>query len=191
MILAIDPGPTQTAISYVEKGMRGKRKHDGLTANQRYYLRHREARLAESKAYRESDKEKHAARMRDYRKRRPDVIKLVESKRIRPYGHQEKFNAYCRLWKLNNPDKRLASYQKRRVQKNGSISGSEIAGIRKAQKGECYYCQNPLDNKSRGHLEHKVPFCRGGKHEASNICFACSSCNLKKGKKTADEFIGH
>jgi len=52
----------------------------------------------------------------------------------------------------------------------------------------CYYCQceiAPTDS----HLEHKRPVSRGGGNHRSNLVLSCSACNLKKGKKTHEEFI--
>lgn len=52
----------------------------------------------------------------------------------------------------------------------------------------CYYCKceiTPADS----HLEHKRPVSRGGGNHRSNLVLSCSACNLKKGKKTDEEFI--
>jgi len=52
----------------------------------------------------------------------------------------------------------------------------------------CYYCRceiAPADS----HLEHKRPVSRGGGNHRSNLVLSCSACNLKKGRKTHEEFI--
>lgn len=52
----------------------------------------------------------------------------------------------------------------------------------------CYYCQSSIPiNES--HLEHKRPISRGGKNTKGNLVLSCAPCNLKKGSKTAEEFI--
>ena len=189
-ILAIDPGTIQLDESYMQRGKYGSKKVDGLTACQRYYQRHKGKRNAESHLYRENHKEQAAAKMREYRIKNPDVIRGCESRRVRPPGHKEKFNEYCKQWKKDNPDKRLASYQKRRSRIEGSIvSATELSNLRKSQNGLCFYCRSSLDNRGRGHLDHKTPLSKNGKHTIGNIVFACSACNLKKAQKTAKEFI--
>jgi 5-methylcytosine-specific restriction endonuclease McrA len=128
--------------------------------------------------------------MRQLRKRRPNLFKAIEKNRKRPADFRKKFNNYCKLWKKLNPDKRLASYQKRRAHTTMTIAAKQLSAMRTAQNGKCYYCQKPLDNRGRGHLEHKTPLSRGGEHALNNVCFACSTCNLKKGRRTEFEFLG-
>ena len=52
----------------------------------------------------------------------------------------------------------------------------------------CYYCSCEIA-PSDSHLEHKRPVSRGGGNHRSNLVLSCSSCNLRKGKKTHEEFI--
>lgn len=54
------------------------------------------------------------------------------------------------------------------------------------QDGLCLYCSRPLED--RGHIDHMTPLSRGGSNHPSNICWACVSCNLSKGQRTAEEF---
>lgn len=52
--------------------------------------------------------------------------------------------------------------------------------------GRCYYCQRddvPLE------IEHVIPVRRGGEHTVSNVVPACRACNVRKGKRTADEYL--
>lgn len=60
-----------------------------------------------------------------------------------------------------------------------------------AQDGEwilCYYCKCTIP-ASESHLEHKRPVSRGGKNSKGNLVLSCAPCNLKKGRKTAEEFM--
>jgi len=52
----------------------------------------------------------------------------------------------------------------------------------------CFYCGVEL-RASESHLEHKRPISRGGDNRRSNLVLSCPSCNLKKGRKTHEEFI--
>jgi len=60
----------------------------------------------------------------------------------------------------------------------------------------CYLCKKPIDMQLKffskitsEHLEHKTPLSRGGSNDYENLGIACSRCNLKKGKKTVDEYL--
>lgn len=60
-----------------------------------------------------------------------------------------------------------------------------------AQNGEwviCYYCQCTIP-AGESHLEHKRPISRGGTNSKGNLALSCAPCNLKKGRKTHDEFM--
>lgn len=57
------------------------------------------------------------------------------------------------------------------------------------QNGECVYCNSTLNPKTM-HKDHITPLSRGGHHTISNIQLLCQRCNLKKGVKTHEEFIG-
>ena len=50
----------------------------------------------------------------------------------------------------------------------------------------CAYCRKP-DCKLT--VDHMVPIIRGGSNDIENIAPACQSCNSKKGKMTAQEFL--
>lgn len=176
--------------SYLMPGKYGSKKKDGLTKHQRYYARHKEKMIAQNKEYREKNSEQYNAYMRQYRKENPEIIKKTEKNRNRTEEHIKKFNKYRREWAKKNPDKELSYYHKRRSRTNGGhIPEKKLTELRKKQKGLCFYCKNKLDNNGRGHLDHKTPLSRGGKHEINNVVFACSSCNLRKATKTADEFL--
>lgn len=52
----------------------------------------------------------------------------------------------------------------------------------------CFYC-NIVIPTGASHLEHKRPLSRGGTNSRTNLVLSCASCNLRKGKKTHEEFI--
>lgn len=51
---------------------------------------------------------------------------------------------------------------------------------------QCHYCgsENELTR------DHVMPRSRGGTDDASNIVFACRSCNSAKGNRTPEEWLG-
>ncbi|MCB1779229.1 MAG: HNH endonuclease, partial [Candidatus Competibacteraceae bacterium] len=52
----------------------------------------------------------------------------------------------------------------------------------------CYYCEQIIPI-GESHLEHKRPVARGGTNSRGNLVLACATCNLRKGKKTHDEYL--
>lgn len=145
-----------------------------------------------NREYRQANKPKAAARLREYRKTHREVMRRIESRRKRPPEFRQRFNEYAKAWKRRNPDRVLASHQKRRAmlsRTENPATAQQIREKRESQRGLCSYCCQPLDNNGRGHLEHQVPISRGGSAGIDNVVFACSICNLSKGTLTASEFI--
>lgn len=58
------------------------------------------------------------------------------------------------------------------------------------QDGCCYYCNKkvPSVDSRSWTIEHKLPVCRGGTNQISNLAGACNDCNHKKGPLTEHEF---
>lgn len=208
-ILAIDPGPVESAFDARRDELRQRCK--------RYYEANKAKRLLKMKEYRSRNKEKIAVhknkpvvkarnkethkawrasnlahlaeKQKAFRLARPDAFKAYEKKRPVTKERRQKRNAASKQWHRLNPDKRAASYHKRRavIKTEGSLTGQELRVIR-LRDTTCFYCRGPLNNNGRGHIEHLTPLSRGGLHVASNVVIACVACNLKKGTKTAEEF---
>lgn len=74
-----------------------------------------------------------------------------------------------------------------------SINKEDIGKIFDIQSGECYYCGTPFEDdfgvKNRFHVDHLIPLSLGGQHSPLNLVIACIECNLKKCKKTEEEFF--
>lgn len=51
----------------------------------------------------------------------------------------------------------------------------------------CVYCGK---TDAKFHLDHVVPWSRGGDHSAANLVVSCEFCNRSKGDKTPEEWIG-
>ena len=84
------------------------------------------------------------------------------------------------MQKMQNPEIDGIEYQQ------GELFGYEVREYLLEKWGrKCAYCgaENvPLE------IEHIVPKGRGGSNQVSNLTLACTSCNLKKGTQTAEEF---
>lgn len=57
-----------------------------------------------------------------------------------------------------------------------------------SQKGKCWHCGKPLNNKF--HVDHLIPLSRGGTDFSNNIVCSCSECNLSKNNKLCSEWNG-
>lgn len=68
----------------------------------------------------------------------------------------------------------------------GIFTAKEVDDLLQVQDNECHYCGNDLDDF---HRDHKIPLVRGGRNDIVNIALACPPCNLKKNRKTDDEFF--
>lgn len=52
----------------------------------------------------------------------------------------------------------------------------------------CHYCGARIQAKGV-HMDHKRPVSRMGGNGMDNLALTCPSCNLKKGRRTHDEFV--
>lgn len=93
-------------------------------------------------------------------------------------------------WKSKNPEAFKAILLTRKARKrnaDGRFGGLDIARIMQEQKSLCVYCS--VDVSSGYHLDHKMPLCKGGSNWPDNIQVLCATCNLRKSKKTHNEFL--
>ena len=51
----------------------------------------------------------------------------------------------------------------------------------------CFYCGVAQELT----IDHDIPLVRGGTDDIANILPACRSCNSRKNKRTATEFLNH
>lgn len=153
------------------------------------------ARNAEkARLWRQANKERLAAKQREYRKNKPEIVKKLEAKRAKDPNRRAYINAVSKQWHKANPERNQTAYHKRRaliVSSTSKLTASELIAIRERQGCFCHYCNGLLDNKGRGHIEHRIPLSRGGAHSADNVVIACSRCNLTKGTMTEEEFLTH
>lgn len=109
--------------------------------------------------------------------------------RKRWINDKERLAKRYKNWVTKNRKKRNASILNRHYRKKaqkGYVPNNIKDLLFLEQEGLCFYCKKTL---SISHLEHKIPLSRGGFHDISNVCLACPPCNLRKGTKTAEEFL--
>lgn len=61
--------------------------------------------------------------------------------------------------------------------------------IFESSDGKCHYCAVELTIQDTWHVEHKLPRSKGGTDLPDNLVAACAGCNIKKGRRTAEEFL--
>ena len=127
------------------------------------------------------------ARRAEYHQNRETIIARSRAWRAaNPGATWEQVKA----WKAKNPDAYKLLKSSDRARRAGAekqrIHVSTLQKLIKKQNGCCAYCNCLLE---QFHIDHKIPLSRGGKHVEENLALACAKCNLRKNKKTADEFI--
>lgn len=58
------------------------------------------------------------------------------------------------------------------------------ARVRAGVWGPCVYCGTDAAST----VDHRTPLSRGGTDDGDNLVSACFDCNVRKGKRTADEY---
>ena len=74
----------------------------------------------------------------------------------------------------------------RRKSADGSFSIQDVSRLFDLQKGKCVFCLKPL-NKTRFHIDHYEPLCRGGSNDKGNLRLMHKRCNLLKGARDPAE----
>lgn len=73
-----------------------------------------------------------------------------------------------------------------RRRRSWSLEDEAVQELYRLQKGRCKYCGRKVGKDF--HVDHVVPFSRGGADHPSNLAVACPSCNLSKGDKLLHEW---
>lgn len=139
----------------------------------------KECNKANSKKYRQENREKIKAQKKKYRQE-----------------NREKERTRHKKWEQENREKVRASSRLSRAKRKARKLKTQVEVItpdllkehwieNNIDPEKCFYCEEGLYE----HLEHCVPLSRGGTHTKDNLVPSCASCNLSKGTKTADEFI--
>lgn len=166
--------------------------------------------------YKHQETRKRLAREKEARRRASGTVK---SKPWDEYTPEQKLRAVerAKAWKMANPEKAKASRDRRlpqRVKYNrewiqarpetrrakwhkeeakrkarpGLFTAADVRELLKYQGGLCAYCHCHVGEDY--HVDHKIPVSRGGPNWPSNLAIACKNCNLRKGKRTVEEFLG-
>ena len=126
-----------------------------------------------------------------YKRNRLRALAYTRSYRASHITHISERNG---RWKRANRDRVCAMSSMRRARKLSATIGNpeDIKAfyryVKTAADLRCHWCGNAVEIADR-HVDHIVPLARGGLHCLSNLCCACSQCNLHKGALLPSEFI--
>ena len=113
-----------------------------------------------------------------------------ENSRLWSAANRERHRERSRHWAAANPEKKAATNHRRRARKAAVLSiPLPPAVIDFGPWQPCAYCGSTPGSGRRSVREHMVPLCRGGSDERSNLTWACSGCNGRKGKQTMEEYL--
>ena len=153
----------------------------------------KECRKAYKKKYRQDNPEKIKARHKKYRQDNPEKVKAYKKKYREE--NSEKIKARHKKYRQENLEKVRASGRLKEAKRRAQKINTQVEDITDKLLNEhwvknnidperCYHCgEAPYE-----HLDHYMPFARGGGHAKENLVPSCAPCNLSKGDKTPDEW---
>ena len=162
-----------------------------------WYLRNREAMLAEQRISRSTPEHLEKRRLR-WKKNRVSIAaarrlyraenkeKISVQRRNRYAAKKAQIIAVARLWAMKNPERAkeiktagTRAYKARKRGAKGSFSINDVRRIRKLQRNRCARCRKSL-TKKKVHIDHIIPLSKGGSNDRTNIQLLCGSCNMTK-----------
>lgn len=175
----------------------------------RYYLAHRDDRLAYSRAWASRNPEKHreyeamyaqrhaaeiAGRKRAYAGARKDDLQeylrawrqthreqTANSAREYRERHRLERSEYMRGWHRRNPGARRAYRHNREARKRDLPGTHSAADVRAQYERQSGRCYYCQKVVVSGyHVDHVIPLSKGGSNGPENIVIACADCNLRK-----------
>lgn len=154
-----------------------KNHEENIKRNREYAIKNKEKIRKQQKEYYQRNIERIRAKNREYNKRRDQVKEFTR----------------LRNWVAAQPKEKIRAIQVRQSQRRmarakelpHTLTVEEWEDIKKIFSFKCAYCgqEKPLTQ------DHIIPLSRGGGYTRDNIVPACRSCNSKKGRKTAEEYL--
>lgn len=178
----------------VKQGDAAERKREAERAR---YAANREARKAQSAAYRLANPEKVKAANKAYSKANREQRAAYgaayreshrEESRLYAVSYRQRFaqkaQAAIAAWYAKNPDAMRIKKANRRARKNaigGRLSRGLASRLLALQKGRCTGCRRKLAETGY-HMDHVEALAAGGANEDRNMQLLCPRCNCTKGR---------
>lgn len=127
-----------------------------------YRAEHRDEARETSRLWREQNRERGYAKIKEWRLANPD--KIVAYRR----ANRELAAVYSRN-------------RRSRIKGNGGTHTEEdVLAILEKQKFKCAECGKSVKKRTSRHVDHIVPLARGGSNGPTNLQILCSTCNQEK-----------
>jgi len=160
--------------------------------SKKYYNLNIDVKKEYSKKYRKTHKEKRKKYDKEYHK----IHKEERNKCSKKYRkiYKKKVKEYNKKYLQTEKGKliKLVNNVKRRAQKiateDNTINYETLNKLLQQQNNKCPYCGESFEKVVK-HLDHKIPYARGGTHTIKNVHYVCKYCNLSKNTKTHKEFV--
>lgn len=128
----------------------------------------------------------HETRLQGSRERyRRDRARRLAIMRAWYLAHRSQQLERAAKWKRENPELRRVYNAARRARAMTGAAASVSLEALAALPRMCAYCGR---DDVRLTLGHRVPLNRGGRHELSNLVWACANCNSRKADRDELEF---
>ena len=143
--------------------------------------------MARTAEFRKTEEYKQRERDRSIRRNAtPERQSYMSEYRLRPYA-LERYLQYKKSERGQEVIAR-ANDKRRAVKKSAFVLDVSRAEIAERDGYRCYMCGVSADEKT-GHMDHLIPYSKGGRHEPNNVALACERCNLSKCDKITPEAI--
>lgn len=144
----------------------------------------------QNRAWYERNREQRRDYRRQYRLEHHDELNARERDRDRrKYANDPRAALdYYKQWRLRNLDRarayvRLSNHKRRAASAEMHFTFAEWEQRLSEYDGRCAYC----GSTERIEADHRIPLCRGGSNDISNILPACRHCNRRKHRRTEEE----
>lgn len=190
-------------FKYSKDGVASECKKCGNKRNLKWHKNNKERSKEIKKKWADKNIEKVRQNARNYQERHKEELKIKTDKyyqenkkeihlrsKIWKRNNREKNNQIKYKWVRKNPLKIKASNARtkafrKKFRKDTDLTTNYLLKLYK-QRDLCPYCGLKAEE---WHLEHILPLKRGGTHTKSNVIYCCATCNLRKQKRTLEEFI--
>lgn len=171
-----------------QREYRARTREERAAYDRRYYEENRERILEQHREYYEANREQ----LTDWQNRyvEENAGQVAAYKHRHYEENRERYAERNRRWKLANPDALKAKEAVRRALKRGaggSFDAEDLQAMYEDQGGLCAYCECELNGDY--HVDHMTPLIRGGSNGWENLAITCPTCNLRKNRKTVEEFM--
>jgi hypothetical protein len=85
-------------------------------------------------------------------------------------------------------EEELARFQARKSRTRDLLTAKQRNSIFERDEGKCAYCKGIILYDEPWHIDHIQPVANGGTNDPENLTLSCVACNLKKGKRDAQNF---